>query len=146
LAIAAGVALLAGIRTAVARELPAHARRPAAAMSASGATVTIQMTGGTAGYKFVPNAVTIKSGDAVTFVNVSGGPHNLSFDGAAIPAGMEPALQSAMANAQGPLIGPMVVAPNATYTISFVGAKPGVYHFYCLPHQTLGMNGTITVE
>jgi len=140
LAIAAGVAVFGGIRTAFAHGLRAHER------AAHAATVTIQMVGGTDGYKFVPNAVTIKSGDAVTFVNVSGGPHNLSFDAATMPDGMAPVLQKAMANAQGPLIGPMVVAPNATYTVSFAGAKPGAYHFYCLPHQTLGMNGVITVQ
>ena len=37
-------------------------------------------------YVFEPANLTIKSGDAVKFVAVSGFPHNVSFDGAALAA------------------------------------------------------------
>src|SRR5581483_7994185 len=42
--------------------------------------------------------------------------------------------------------GPPVTNPDDSYTITFKGAKPGTYKFYCLPHQSLGMQGTIIVE
>jgi plastocyanin len=33
-----------------------------------------------------------------------------------------------------------------TYTVSFAGLPAGTYHYFCLPHQSVGMIGTIIVE
>lgn len=112
----------------------------------SGNTVTIEMIGSSSGYAFKPSNVTIKVGDAVKFVMVSGGPHNVTFDPQGIPAGSQATLQANMPTPMMPLTGPLLSADNATYTVSFAGAKPGSYRFYCLPHQSLNMQGTITVE
>jgi plastocyanin len=46
----------------------------------------------------------------------------------------------------GPLSGPLITEPNATYTISFGGIKPGAYDYHCTPHLSFGMTGTITVQ
>ncbi len=50
-----------------------------------------------------------------------------------------------MPNATSPLVGPLLADPNATYTVSFAGLKPGVYRYYCTPHLALGTTGTVTV-
>jgi plastocyanin len=112
----------------------------------AGNTVTIEMIGSSNGYSFKPANVTIKVGDSVKWVMVSGGPHNVTFDANGIPAGSQATLAAAMPTPMMPLTGPLLSADNATYTVSFAGAKPGLYKFYCLPHQALNMMGTITVE
>ena len=108
--------------------------------------VTVQMIGSSSGYKFDPASLTIKTGDQVKFVNVSGGPHNVSFDPQGIPSGAAAVLQKNMPNQQSPLIGPLLINPNDSYTVSFAGAPAGAYKFYCLPHQALNMTGMLTVQ
>jgi plastocyanin len=110
------------------------------------AAVTVQMIGSSNGYKFQPASVTIKAGDEVKFVNVSGGPHNVTFDEQGIPAGAKDILVKNMPGAMQPLMGPLMTAENQTYTVSFAGAKPGAYRYFCTPHQSLNMQGTIIVQ
>ena len=52
-----------------------------AAAPATGATHEVKMIGDATGYKFEPANLTIKQGDAVKFVMVSMGPHNVAFQG-----------------------------------------------------------------
>jgi plastocyanin len=126
----------------------------ATAMPPTGATTKVQMLGDAKGYRESPANVTIKVGDAVQWTNVSGGPHNVSFWPDSIPAGSEGQLGANMpsqtssgpAQKLGSTVGPLLTAPNDTYTISFAGVKPGVYKYYCTPHLALGMKGTITVQ
>lgn len=116
------------------------------AHTVAGDTVTVQMIGSSNGYSFKPSMVQIKVGQTVKFVTVSGGPHNVTFDQADIPDGAAPALDQDMPAQQAKLTGPLVTNPNDSYSITFKGVKPGAYKFYCLPHQSLGMQGTITVQ
>jgi plastocyanin len=126
----------------------------AAPMPSTGTTTKVQMLGDAKGYRESPMNVTIKVGDAVQWTNVSGGPHNVSFWPDSIPAGSEAQLSANMpaqtstgpAQKLGPTVGPLLTAPNDTYTISFAGVKPGVYKYYCTPHLALGMKGTVTVQ
>ena len=96
--------------------------------------------------RFEPAALTIRAGDRVRFVNVSGGPHNVSFDPARVPADVRPVLAAAMPNQLQPLWGPLMTGANEGYTISFAGVKPGRYEFFCMPHMAMGMKGTVTVQ
>ncbi|HEU4558432.1 MAG TPA: plastocyanin/azurin family copper-binding protein [Longimicrobium sp.] len=103
--------------------------------------------------KFEPATLTIRPGDQVRFINVSGGPHNVSFDPATLPAGMPRMLEAAMADQIQPLWGKLVAGQNEAYTISFAGAKPGRYPFFCVPHMydqhgnaAAGMKGVIIVQ
>lgn len=107
-------------------------------------TVRMVMEGTAA--RFVPERLTIKAGDQVRFVNVSGGPHNVSLDPAKVPDDVERVLAAAMPDQIQPLWGGLVTEPNAAYTISFAGVKPGTYEIFCMPHMTMGMKGTITVQ
>lgn len=119
---------------------------PTALATAAADTVTVKMIGSSSGYSFQPSTVRIKVGQSVKFVTVSGGPHNVTFDQQDIPEGAAPALDQDMPRQQAKLTGPLVTNPDDSYVITFKDAKPGVYKFYCLPHQSLGMQGTITVE
>lgn len=111
-----------------------------------GKTVTVNMVGDAKGYRYEPSKVTLSPGDGIKFVNVSGGPHNVTFWPDSVPSGAAKALSANMPNTTAPLTGPLMVTPNETYTISFTGAPSGVYHFYCTPHLALGMKGSITVQ
>src|SRR5687767_7862486 len=55
--------------------------------------------------RFVPENLTIRPGDRVRFVNVSGGPHNVSLDPAKVPDDAEKALVAAMPGQIQPLWG-----------------------------------------
>ena len=113
--------------------------------------VRMIMTGSTARYE--PATLTIHQGDQVRFVNVSGGPHNVAFDAATIPADVKPVLNRNMADQIDELWGPLMNTPGATYTVSFAGVRPGRYGIFCVPHMydkngnvTTGMKGTIIVR
>jgi len=119
---------------------------PAAAPAATGATHDVDMDFDGKVGAFVPAELTIKSGDVVRFHNKTGGPHNVDFWADSIPAGAQAALDAGMPDRIGPLSGPMLVEPNAVYTISFANVPPGVYKLYCLPHLAFKMHGKITVQ
>lgn len=129
---------------------PATPAAPAAGavapVAATGATHEIKMIGDDKGYRFDPADITIKSGDAVKFTVVTGGPHNVAFDPATVPADSKAQLDANMDQKMSELSSPMLMNPNESYTISFGGVKPGVYPFHCTPHLAMGMKGTITVQ
>lgn len=131
-----------GEQPAAEPEAAAPAPAPAAA---TGATHDVNMQLDGSVYHFVPNQLTIKSGDVVVFHNVSGGPHNVSFWTDSIPAGTQATINASMPDRMGDLTGPLLVAPNETYTITFAGAPAGEYGFYCLPHLAMGQVGKLTI-
>lgn len=131
--------------------LAAVAPRAANAQQPTVHTVRMLVEGTTP--RFEPATLTIKPGDQVRFVNVSGGPHNVSFDAATLPQGMDHVMDHAMPDQIQPLWGKLLVDPNESYTISFAGAKPGRYPFFCVPHMydrhggtDMGMKGLIIVR
>ena len=126
---------------------PAPATQTAGAMAPiTGKTVEVKMVGDDKGYRFEPADIKIKAGDGIKFVMVSGGPHNVAFDPATIPADVKPQLSANMPNQMSELSSPLLTNPNESYTISFANIKPGTYPFHCTPHLAMGMKGTITVE
>lgn len=145
----AGLALVAaacgGEKKAEEQAAPAAtpAVQPAAAM---GASYDVEMVFDGKEGKFIPNELTIKSGDVVKFHNKTGGPHNVSFWPDSIPAGAGAALDAGMPDRVGSLTGPMLVDADAVYQVSFAGAPAGVYKMYCLPHLGFKMHGKLTVQ
>ena len=97
-------------------------------------------------YRFEPEDITIKQGDGVKWVMVSGGPHNVAFDPATVPDDVEKTLSANMPNQMMPLGSPMFMNPNESYTISFAGIKAGKYPYVCTPHAAMGMKWTGTVQ
>lgn len=117
-----------------------------AKVAATGATHEVKMIGDDKGYRFEPANLTIKSGDAVKFIMVTGGPHNVAFDPATVPADSKAQLDANMDQKMSELSSPLLMNPNEAYTISFGGVKPGSYPFHCTPHLAMGMKGVITVQ
>ena len=117
-----------------------------AAPAAGGTTHDVNMVLEGSSYKYVPDQLTIKSGDVVRFHNVSGGPHNVSFWADSIPGGAAEVLKAGMPDQMAPLEGSLLTEVNAIYTVNFAKAPAGEYKFYCLPHLALGMKGKLTVQ
>jgi plastocyanin len=128
---------------APATEAPAMAAAPAP----TGATIDVNMELVGSTYKYDPSTISAKAGDVIKFHNKSGGPHNVAFDAAGIPSGSAAAIDAALgATKMGPLMGALVLEPDAVITISTAGFPAGTYNFHCTPHQALGMKGALTVN
>lgn len=131
-------------------QTPAATNPAPAGQQVTGTTHEVQMVFEGGKYLFVPDNITVKAGDAIKYINVSGGPHNVQFKEADVPDDMEPIFaQNMPAGAMakmGPMSGPLLMQPNEGYTVSFAGIKPGTYPFTCTPHEAMGMNGTVTVQ
>ena len=135
---------------APAAETPATAA-PAPTTAGAAAAVTgtvheVKMVGDEKGYRFEPANITVKAGDGIKFTMVSGGPHNVAFDPATVPADSKDQLNANMVGQMAELSSAMVMNAGEAVTISFGGIKPGVYPFHCTPHLAMGMKGTITVQ
>jgi len=128
------------------QETATPALKPAPVPQATGTVRDVQMLMTPDGhFVFQPADLTIVVGDRVRWTNVSGGPHNVAFHPDKIPSGAKALLNAAMRERMSDLTGKLLIQPNATYEISFVGLPPGQYQYYCTPHEMLGMTGTITV-
>jgi len=126
---------------------PAPASAMAVAPAPTGATVDVNMELVGTAYKYDPATITVKAGDVVRFHNKSGGPHNIAFDEKAIPAGSAAAIDAALgATKMGPLMGALMLEPDAIITFATAGLPAGTYNFHCTPHQALGMKGVLTVN
>jgi len=117
-----------------------------AAAPATGTTHEVKMIGDAKGYRFEPADLTVKQGDAIKFIMVSGGPHNVAFLNLTDPT------TKAQLNANMPGqhmaedSSPLLMNPNEAYTISFAKIPAGKYDYDCTPHAAMGMKGTITVQ
>jgi len=110
----------------------------------TGTTHEINMVGDEKGYRFEPANITVKAGDGIKFNMVSGGPHNVAFDPATIPADVKDQLFANMPNSTDGS-SPMFMNAGESWTLSLGNIKPGNYDFNCTPHLAMGMTGTITV-
>src|SRR6478672_5905087 len=119
----------------------------ATAAPITGKTITVNMVGDAKGYRFEPANVSVKQGDGIKFVVVSGGPHNVAFDPATIPADIKGQLDANMGtDKMGELSSNMKMNAGEAVTVSFANIKPGQYPFHCVPHLALNMKGVITVQ
>lgn len=113
----------------------------------TGKTQTVNMVGDAKGYRFEPANVTVKQGDGIKFVVVSGGPHNVAFDPATIPPDVKGQLDANMGpDKMSELSSNMKMNPGESITVSFGKIKPGQYPFHCVPHLALNMKGVVTVQ
>lgn len=107
----------------------------------------VKMVGDAKGYRFEPANVTAKAGDGIKFTVVGGGPHNVAFDPATIPADSKAQLDANMGpDKMGELSSALKMNPGESVTVSLGNIKPGNYPFHCTPHLALGMKGQITVQ
>ena len=113
----------------------------------TGTTHEVKMVGDAKGYRFEPANITVKQGDGIKFVVASGGPHNVAFDPATIPADVKGQLDANMGtDKMGELSSNMKMNAGDAVTVSFANIKPGQYPFHCVPHLALNMKGVITVQ
>jgi plastocyanin len=99
------------------------------ALPATGKVWDVKMYGDTKGYRFDPKTLTIHVGDAVRWVVVNGGPHDVTFWPDSIPKSAEAQLQANMPNTLGPLRAPMSMNAGEAYIVSFAGMPPGLYKY-----------------
>jgi plastocyanin len=128
----------------------------AASTATAGAVAAAPVTGTTHEVKmimndpshasFEPANLTIHTGDAVKWTVVSGVPHNVVFDSVKASPDVKAQLTANMTDQLAPLSSKYLTAPGESYIMSFGKVPPGEYYYYCMPHNMLGMHGTITVE
>lgn len=141
-----------GGEKAPAADNAAPAAAPAATATGTAAPITgttheVKMYGDEKGYRFEPKDITVKAGDGIKFIVITGVPHNVAFNPADIPADVKPQLDANMgADKTAELSSKMLMAVNESVTISFANIKPGTYPFNCTPHLAMNMKGTVTVQ
>lgn len=126
---------------------PEVAAMPGAAQRVETGTVhDVQMLGTPDGrFMYQPASLTIRRGDRVRWINVSGGPHNVAFHANQVPEGAAAFLRAAMTRRIDDLAGELLFQANAVYEIGFAGAPAGIYNYFCTPHEMLGMTGQLTI-
>lgn len=134
------------VAPAPASTTPAPASGPATMAPITGTTHEVKMIGDATGYKFDPANITVKAGDGIKFVVVNGGPHNVAFDPATVPADVQAQLDANISEKMGQLSSALKVNAGESITVSFASIKPGKYPIVCTPHLALGMKGEITVQ
>lgn len=122
------------------------AAQPEMAAQPSGPVVEIKMTGAGNVFQYEPNVINAPVGATLRFINVSGGPHNVSFYADSVPAGAVDLLNAAMANRMDNLVGPFLINADDHYDVSLAGLPKGTYKGFCTPHQALGMKFTLNVQ
>ena len=125
---------------------PAPAAGTAAMAPITGTTHEVKMIGDAQGYRFDPANITIKAGDGIKFTTVSGGPHNVAFDPATVPADVQGQLDANISEKMGQLSSALKTNAGESVTVSFANIKAGKYPYHCTPHLALGMKGEITVQ
>jgi plastocyanin len=114
---------------------------------ATGTTHEIRMLGDDKGFRFEPANLTIKSGDAVKFIAISGFPHNVAFSATGMAAEVKAQLDANFGTERmAELTSNMYMTEGQAATISFANIPAGKYEFNCTPHLAMGMKGVITVE
>jgi plastocyanin len=144
----AGDTTAVGVDTsaAPAAATPATTTAAGTAAAITGTTHEVKMIGDAQGYRFDPANITIKAGDGIKFTTVSGGPHNVAFDPAVIPADVQGQLDANISDKMGQLASALKTNAGESVTVSFANIKAGKYPFFCTPHLALGMKGEVTVQ
>lgn len=125
----------------------AEATPAAEAAPATGTVHEIKMLGDEKGYRFEPANITIKQGDAIKFVGVSGFPHNVAFSPNGLSDAVKAQLNANLGSARlADLSSQMYLAAGEGFTMSFANIPPGKYDYNCTPHIAMNMVGTITVQ
>ncbi len=98
--------------------------------------VRMVTTQGGASGQFEPAQITVKKGDVIRWTMAESGiPHNASFaDADSNPAGFTP-----------PPAGPLLTQAGQTYELK-IDWNPGTYNYVCVPHEMMGMTGSVTVQ
>jgi plastocyanin len=104
---------------------------------------TVLMTGGNS---FTPGEVTVKAGENLEFRNDSGAAHSVTAYDDGVPEGAEYFSSGNFKDeaAARESVGATLIKPDDTYELTL--DEPGTYRYFCIPHESQGMKGSITVE
>jgi plastocyanin len=97
------------------------------------------------GHHFDPSTITVKAGDTVTFGNASAESHTVTAYQDSIPPGGKYFSSGGAASekdARGNL-GAALIQEGSTFSVTL--DTPGTYRYFCIPHESDGMKGTIVV-
>ena len=147
-ALACGGEQGAGQQQTPAAATPSPAEAPAA-IEGTGTVHDVEMLQTADGnYRYQPASLTIKLGDTVRWINVSGLPHNVAFYADKIPEGAGAQIDALMPaeGKLGPMNGRLMIQPNDTFEMTFANVPTGDYGYFCVPHEALGMTATLTIE
>ena len=88
---------------------------------------------------FEPKTITVKTGDTVVWRNVSDLPHSVTD----VPS-MAITAQDAALPPNAKEFDSGLVLPGKDYSHTFT--VPGTYKYFCIPHEAVGMVGTVVIK
>jgi plastocyanin len=97
-------------------------------------------------HRFDPETITIKAGETVTWMNSSSEQHTVTAIQEFLPEGaayFASGGASSEKEAQDDLAVDLI-GEGEEYSVTF--DQPGRYEYYCIPHRSDGMEGTVIVE
>lgn len=103
------------------------------------------MIGSAQAPRFEPAEIQIEAGDTVDFVLVSAAPHNVAFDSTSLSSAATERLRKIIHDPMLPLAGPLLLKEGERYTLVF-DVPAGRYAYYCMPHMSMQMRGTVVVR
>ena len=95
---------------------------------------------------FAPSEATVQAGDNLEFRNDSGAAHSVTAYDDGVPEGAEYFSSGGFPDegAAREGVGVGLVKPDDSFELTL--DKPGTYRYFCIPHESQSMKGTITVE
>jgi plastocyanin len=115
----------------------------AASCSAGGNGNTIEMI---PGRSFLPRSITIQKGQTVTWTVDADDAHTVTAYEDEIPEGADYFASGRFSSEEAARdnLGDSLLNEGDTYSVTF--ETPGTYEYFCIPHESDGMTGTIVVE
>jgi plastocyanin len=98
------------------------------------------------GQAFEPEEFTISVGETVTWAYSSGGAHTVTAYADEFPEGADYFASGGASDEEAARdnVSDGLLSDSDTFEVAF--DVPGTYRYFCLPHETVGMTGTIIVE
>jgi plastocyanin len=96
--------------------------------------------------RFDPSTITINAGETVTWVSESDESHTVTAYGDEIPEDATYFASGGASNEEEARdsLSEGLLESGDTFEVTF--DRPGTYEYYCIPHESEGMKGTIVVE
>ena len=94
---------------------------------------------------FAPGTITVGAGSTIEFRNFSDQAHTVTAYGDSLPAGASYFSTGGDSEARARKnLSEGLIDPGDAYFLPLT--VPGTYRYFCIPHENLGMTGTIVVE
>jgi plastocyanin len=95
---------------------------------------------------FVPREIVVRAGDSVTWVNDTAEIHTVTAREDSIPEGAAYFASGGAPDEAAALEDPAggFIDPGESFVFTF--EEPGAYDYFCIPHESSQMTGTVVVE